>query len=56
MMFKILLLQRLYNLSDEQAEYQLSDRASFRRFVGFDAVSAVPDAKTIWRYREELVK
>jgi IS5 family transposase len=55
MMFKVLLLQRLYNLSDEQAEYQLSDRSSFRRFLGLDAVSAVPDAKTIWRYREELV-
>src|ERR1051326_3509109 len=56
LMFKILLLQRLYSLSDEQAEYQLSDRASFRGFLGLDAAEAVPGAKTIWRYREQLAQ
>lgn len=34
MMFKVLLLQRLHNLSDDAMEYQLLDRLSFRRFVG----------------------
>ncbi|MBG9368250.1 transposase, partial [Streptococcus sp. NLN64] len=55
MMFKILLLARLYNLSDEAMEYQLLDRLSFRRFVGCDD-ERVPDAKTIWLYRERLSK
>ena len=55
MMFKVLLLQRLYNLSDDAMEYQLLDRLSFRRFVGCDE-NKVPDAKTIWLYRERLTK
>ena len=55
MMFKILLLARLYNLSDDDMEYQLHDRLSFRHFVGCDA-EKIPDAKTIWLYRERLTK
>ena len=55
MMFKILLLARLYNLSDEAMEYQLLDRLSFRRFVGCDD-QKIPDAKTIWLYQERLTK
>lgn len=53
MMFKILLLQRLHNLSDDAMEYQLLDHLSFRRFVGADECK-IPDAKTIWLYRERL--
>jgi hypothetical protein len=34
MMFKILILQRMYNISDAQAEYQIKDRLSFMRFLG----------------------
>jgi hypothetical protein len=34
LMFKVLVLQTLYTLSDEQTEYQLKDRLSFMRFVG----------------------
>jgi transposase len=34
LMFRILVLQALYNLSDEQAEFQLRDRLSFMRFAG----------------------
>ena len=34
MMFKILVLQRIYNLSDDQTEYQINDRISFMRFLG----------------------
>ncbi|RMI14600.1 IS5 family transposase [Pseudoroseomonas wenyumeiae] len=54
LMFRILVLQALYSLSDEQAEFQLRDRLSFMRFAGLALHQAVPDAKTIWLYREQL--
>ena len=54
LMFKILVLQQLYNLSDNQTEYQIRDRYSFGRFLGLHPEDAVPDAKTIWRFREGL--
>jgi Transposase domain (DUF772) len=54
--FKALVLQALYNLSDDQAEYQLRDRLSFLRFPGLGLEDAVPDAKTLWLYREALAK
>jgi len=41
-------------LSDDQAECQLRDRLSFMRFVGLWLEDAVPDAKTLWLYREAL--
>jgi transposase len=53
-MFKVLVLQTLYTLSDDQTEYQLRDRLSFMRFVGLALHDPVPDAKTIWLYREQL--
>ena len=53
-MFKILILQTLYNLSDEEMEFQLSDRLSFQRFVGIGYADDVPDAHTIWKFRERL--
>ena len=53
-MFKILILQRLYNLSDEQAEFQINDRQSFQRFLGLHLGSAVPDFTTVWLFREAL--
>jgi len=56
LMFRILVLQALYTLSDEQAEYQLRDRLSFMRFAGLALHDAVPDAKTIWLYREHLTR
>lgn len=56
LMFKVLVLQTLYTLSDDQAEYQIRDRLSFMRFVGLALHDAVPDAKTIWLYREQLVR
>ena len=56
MMFKILVLARLYNLGDDQMEYQINDRISFMRFLDLDLSSTVPDAKTIWLYRETLRK
>lgn len=54
MMFKILVLQRLYNLSDAQMEYQILDRFSFMRFLGLQVNDTVPDEKTIWYVRERL--
>lgn len=54
LMFKILVLQSLYNLSDDQTEYQVRDRLSFMRFLGLSLGDAVPDAKTLWLFREEL--
>jgi len=56
MMFKVLILQRMYNLSDDNTEYQILDRHSFCKFLGIDSYVQVPDAKTIWHYREQLKK
>ena len=56
LMFKILVLQALYNLSDDQAEFVIQDRLSFMRFLGLGLSDKVPDAKTIWLFRECLVR
>lgn len=56
LMFKLLVVQRLYGLSDEQAEYQTADRLSFRRFLGLGLCDCVPDSRTVWFYRETLSK
>jgi len=55
LMFKILVLQALYNLSDEQTEYQILDRLSFMKFLGLELHDEVPDARTIWLFRETLI-
>jgi IS5 family transposase len=54
LMFKILVLQSLYNVSDDAMEYQIKDRLSFMRFLGLELADDVPDAKTIWLFREQL--
>ena len=54
MMFKILILQRYYNLSDEQTEFQIKDRLSFMQFLGLQIGDKVPDEKTIWLFKEQL--
>jgi transposase len=54
LMFKLLILQRLHNLSDERLQYQVSDRLSFMRFLGLERAGSVPDARTIWAFREAL--
>ena len=56
MMFKILILQALYNMADDATEYMLRDRLSFMRFLGLTMTDKVPDAKTIWKYREQLTE
>ena len=54
MMLKVLFLQRLYNLSDDAVEFQIKDRLSFMRFLGLDFSSRIPDAKTVWYFRDQL--
>ncbi len=56
LMFKVVVLQALYNLSDDQTEYQIRDRLSFMRFLGLDMCGVVPDAKTVWLFRERLAQ
>jgi len=53
-MFKILLLQQLYDLSDPEMEHHLYDRLSFRAFCGFGMSDALPDETTICRFRGSL--
>lgn len=55
-MVRVMVLKNLYNLSDEQTEYQLRDRLSFLRFAGLGLGDAVPDSRTIWLYAEQLAK
>jgi len=52
--FKVLALQTLQTRADDQTEDQLKDRLSFMRFVGLALEDGVPDAKTIWLYREQM--
>ena len=56
LMFKILVLQALYCLSDDAVEYMINDRLSFMRFLGLGLHEKAPDAKTIWLFREHLAK
>ena len=55
-MFKCLILQTLYNLSDEALEFEILNRISFRLFLGMNIESDVPDRNTIWHFREQLTK
>ena len=56
LMFKILVIQTLNNLSDERTEYLINDRLSFMRFLGLGLSDRVPDAKTVWLFRERLTQ
>ena len=56
LMFKILVIQTLNNLSDEWTEYLINDRLSFMRLLGLGLSDRVPDAKTIWLFRERLTQ
>src|SRR5271155_928432 len=55
-MFRMLVLQSLYNLSDEQVEYQVRDRMSFTRFLRLGFEDSIPDGTTLWLFREALAK
>ena len=54
LMFKILILQRYYNISDDATEYAILDRLSFMRFLGLGLNDPVPDAKTVWLFRDKI--
>src|SRR6266566_3204940 len=54
--FKILVLQSLHNLSDDRTEYLIRDRISFMRFLDLELEDPVPDATTIWLFREALAQ
>jgi len=56
LMFKVLILQTQNNLSDERTEFYLRDRLTWMRFLGLGLGDAVPDANTIWTFREALTK
>jgi len=56
LMFKILILQKYYNLSDDGLEYQINDRISFMKFLNLSIDDRVPDSKTIWKYRDDLTQ
>ena len=56
LMFRMLILQSLYNLSDEQIEYQVRDRMSFTRFLDLEFEGDVPDGTTLWLFREKLAQ
>ena len=56
MMFKGLVIQSLYGLSDEQLEFQIEDRRSFQTFLGLSKHQRSPDSKTFWTFRNSLSK
>lgn len=51
-LFRMLVLQSLYNLSDEQVEYQVRDRLSFTRFLGLGSEDSIPDGTTLCARRQ----
>lgn len=53
-MVRVLILKRLYNLSDEQVEYQLLDRMSFQRFCQLSDSANVPDRNTVWQFQQRI--
>ena len=56
LMFKILVIQAQNNLSDDRVEFLVNDRLSLMRFLGLGLGDRVPDAKTIWAFRERLTR
>jgi len=55
-MFKILVLQALYSLSNAATEFQIKDRLPFQRFPDLGLDGTVPDATTVWLFRKRLVQ
>jgi IS5 family transposase len=56
LMFKAMVIQRLFNLSDEQLEFQITDRSTFTRFLGLNSGETIPDYTSFWGFRESLMK
>ena len=53
-LFKMLVLQQLFNLSDEEIEFQVNDRRSFEECVGLSVMNNIPDATTVAFFRGRL--
>ena len=56
MMFKIIVIKRLYSLSDENTEYEINDRLSFKEYLKLSSGDRVPDARTIWLFQNKLIE
>ena len=56
LMWKMILLQQWYGISNDSLEYQINDRLSFQRFLGLGLNEKVPDANTLWDFKEEIAK
>lgn len=56
LMFKILVVQTMYGLSDAQTQFQILDRLTFKRFLGLTSEDSIPDEKTVWLFRETLAQ
>lgn len=54
LLFKVIVLQRLYNLSGDQTEFHINDRISFMRFLNLGLSNKVPDAEMIWLFKDTL--
>jgi len=54
-MFKILIFQRFYNLSEEQTEFQINDRLSVQRFLDISLSDDIPDYSKIWQFKNRLI-
>ncbi len=55
-LFKMFVLQQLFNLCDEELEFQVNDRRSFEEFIGFGVMNSIPDATTVAFFKERLRK
>ena len=55
-MFLILIFKASHSLSDERTKYLVKDRLSFMRFLGLSLADRVPDANSIWNFREALTR
>lgn len=55
-MVRLLFVQALYNLSDEDCEYQVLDRMSFQHFCRLDGALNIPDARTLWAFKQRLAQ
>ena len=55
-LFKMLVLQQLFNLSDQELEFQVNDRRTFEHFVGLGVMTSIPDATTVAFFRDRLLK
>ncbi|HBJ85834.1 MAG TPA: hypothetical protein DDZ88_18555 [Verrucomicrobiales bacterium] len=53
-MFKVLVLQKFHGLSDDATEEQIFDRTSFKNFLGLRIGDDIPDAKTLWDFKQRI--